>query len=157
MEGVWFVYVLVCVVAVGWPLECLCWAAWRSGVGVVVNAPLLPSATCTQPAYTPCTLPGAECELDERPAPASLPTTRTTSAHAPTTCSHPPTHPSTPVPGAEFEVDERGGGSRTGEQVLERLSFGDSSMRRTLANQGRCGGGSGGDDGWLDVRLGGCG
>ena len=42
--------------------------------------------------------------------------------------------------GAEFELDERGQGSATGEQVLERLSFGKSSLPRTMANQGRCAG-----------------
>ena len=45
-------------------------------------------------------------------------------------------HPSLPA-GAEFELDERGGGSRTGEEVLQRLSFGDASLRATLASQGR--------------------
>lgn len=39
--------------------------------------------------------------------------------------------------GAEFELDERGRGTRSGEEVLERLSFADSSLRRTMANQGR--------------------
>ncbi|PSC72649.1 ABC transporter G family member 7 isoform A [Micractinium conductrix] len=39
--------------------------------------------------------------------------------------------------GAEFEPDERGGGTRTGEEVLQRLSFADSSVRKTVANQGR--------------------
>ncbi|EFN58398.1 hypothetical protein CHLNCDRAFT_56833 [Chlorella variabilis] len=39
--------------------------------------------------------------------------------------------------GAEFELDERGHGTATGDEVLERLSFGDSSLRRTLASQGR--------------------
>jgi hypothetical protein len=45
-----------------------------------------------------------------------------------------------PAAGAEFELDERGQGSATGEQVLERLSFGKSSLPRTMANQGRCAG-----------------
>ncbi|KAL4458091.1 hypothetical protein ABPG75_012956 [Micractinium tetrahymenae] len=39
--------------------------------------------------------------------------------------------------GAEFELDERGLGARSGDEVLERLSFADSSVRRTMANQGR--------------------
>lgn len=40
--------------------------------------------------------------------------------------------------GAEFELDERGGGTATGEQVLDRLSFGPpASVRKTLAAQGR--------------------
>ncbi|KAI7845221.1 hypothetical protein COHA_001265 [Chlorella ohadii] len=40
--------------------------------------------------------------------------------------------------GAEFELDERGGGTATGEQVLDRLSFGPpASIRKTLAAQGR--------------------
>lgn len=39
--------------------------------------------------------------------------------------------------GAEFEADERGGGSRTGEEVLQRFGFGDASLRSTLAAQGR--------------------
>ncbi|KAL4432817.1 hypothetical protein ABPG77_008143 [Micractinium sp. CCAP 211/92] len=39
--------------------------------------------------------------------------------------------------GAEFELDERGHGTRSGEEVLERLSFADSSLRKTMANQGR--------------------
>ena len=42
-----------------------------------------------------------------------------------------------PDVGAEFEPDERGGGTRTGEEVLQRLSFADSSVRKTVANQGR--------------------
>lgn len=49
-------------------------------------------------------------------------------------CAH---HPL--PPGAEFELDERGGGTATGEQVLDRLSFGPpASIRKTLAAQGRC-------------------
>ena len=49
----------------------------------------------------------------------------------------PPACPS-PAAGAQFELDERGQGSASGQQVLERLSFGSSSLQRNCANQGRC-------------------
>lgn len=39
--------------------------------------------------------------------------------------------------GAEFDLDKRGGGSRTGDEVLDRLSFEDSDIKRTMLNQGR--------------------
>ncbi|KAL4853430.1 ABC transporter G family member 7 [Chlorella vulgaris] len=39
--------------------------------------------------------------------------------------------------GARFELDERGQGTASGDEVLQRLSFGGSSVGGALANQGR--------------------
>eukprot|EP00879_Flechtneria_rotunda_P031278 GHRR01034154.1.p1 GENE.GHRR01034154.1~~GHRR01034154.1.p1 ORF type:complete len:129 (+),score=43.44 GHRR01034154.1:1152-1538(+) len=39
--------------------------------------------------------------------------------------------------GLEFELDEKGGGMRTGEDVLNWLSFGHTSIRKTLGSEAR--------------------
>lgn len=81
-------------------------------------ATLLPLRSLAHPGTFPCPSPRTAW----KPFPAFLPS--------------PPC-----LPGAEFELDERGGGTATGEQVLDRLSFGPpASVRKTLAAQGRCGG-----------------
>ena len=48
----------------------------------------------------------------------------------------PPEHPETPAPRPPA-ADAHGGGTTTGEQVLDRLSFADSCVKDTLVAQGR--------------------
>lgn len=74
---------------------------------------------------------------------------------SPTYCIAKQTSPPPPAcPGAEFELDERGGGSATGEQVLDRLSFGPpASIRKTLAAQGRCAAGGVWQRAWASLHT----